>query len=405
MSYKRPKAQLLNTSRLSAQSHPQIHKNAVFEARVKGLADTGNAVVNHPSGLLFFVAGAWLGELIKVRVLELKSKFGLAELVEVIEPSEHRIEPPCLHHGVIGKACGGCSWMFVAYSAQLQAKQERVSQALTRIDPKCTIQPILAAKQPLGYRIRAQFKTDGKIMGFVASGKRELAKIDDCVVLTDTNRATIKGLKAQLPNNEWVPSSRKKDWTTLDVDESTSIEAVSVNQRLPFKQANEQQNQVMKSWLREKLSGLNKKAKVLELFAGSGNFTQDISNSGFESIVAVEVIDEAVSALQAQGLSGVTAVTCNLFREDAFERLLRENGDTEVLVLDPPREGLKVKTGLFTKKSKIRDVLYISCDLSTLCRDLREFNEKGFRLVDVQALDLMPQTPHVEVLVHLRKKK
>lgn len=401
MAYKRPKAQLLNTSRMSI-SH-NIQKNTLFEARVKGLADTGSAVVDHPCGLLFFVAGAWLGELVKVRVTEVKSRFGLAELVEVLEPSNHRVEPPCQYHGCSGQTCGGCSWMFVDYEAQLQAKQDRVAQAIRRFDEKAPVLPILGSGRSFGYRVRAQLKTNGKALGFVANGKRELVSVKDCLVLTTKNRATLSDLNGQLPKKEWQPSSRKKQWLTLDIDESINVDSVSVNQRLPFQQANSQQNQVMRTWLKDKVEGINKDAKVLELFSGSGNFTQVLSQAGFNNIVAVEAVAEAIDALTTQQLPGINAEVCNLFDEEAFERLFKKHKDAETLVLDPPRDGLKVKQGLFKKSSKIRNVIYISCDLATLCRDLRDFKKAGYSLIEVQPLDLTPQTPHVEVLTHLRK--
>ena len=74
-------------------------------------------------------------------------------------------------------------------------------------------------------------------------------------------------------------------------------------------------------------------------------------------------------------------------------------------MLDPPRDGLKIKGKLFDKKRGIKTVLYISCDLATLTRDVKFMQEQGFKIKEVQPVDMFPQTPHIEVLVHLQRTK
>lgn len=377
-------------------------RGLVFEAEVIGLADTGNAVVEHPDGRRVFVPGAWLGERVRVKIRELKSQYAIADLVAVLEASPERIDPPCAFHGFSAHQCGGCAWMFVTYAAQLQAKQERVEQAIQRLLPGQAVLPIRPAPEPLGYRARAQLKTDGRELGFVANAQRQLVAVDDCLVLSEHNRATLYALRRQLPNAVWEPK-KKQDWTTLDIDESVSAGGVSINKRLPFQQANRSQNDVMRAWLQEHLTGLPRRLPVLELFAGSGNFTEVIAAAGFTDITAVEAVAEAIVALTARTLPGVEAQTCDLFDETAFTALIQRQRAAEVLVLDPPRDGLKCRTALFERRSRLREVFYISCDLATFCRDLRDFLAAGYHLEELQPVDLFPQTPHVELLAHLRR--
>lgn len=374
----------------------------VFDAQVIGLAETGNAVVEHPDGRRFFVPGAWLGERVRVKVKALKNQYGIGELVELLEASPARVTPPCGFHGFAASQCGGCAWMFVDYAAQLQAKQQRVEQAIHRLVPGQPVLPILPAPEPLGYRVRAQLKTDGQALGFVANAQRQLVAVEDCVVLSEHNRATLKALRQSLPNPAWTPG-RKQDWVTLDIDESVAEKDVSVNKRLPFQQANRQQNQAMRTWLKDHLDALPRHLPVLELFAGSGNFTEVIASAGFATITAVEVVAEAIAALNARALPGVTASTCDLFDETAFADLLRRQRAAEILVLDPPRDGLKCRNGLFDRHAHLHEILYISCDLATFTRDLRDFLAAGYRLEELQPVDLFPQTPHVELLAHLRR--
>ncbi|KJS06183.1 MAG: hypothetical protein VR73_10475 [Gammaproteobacteria bacterium BRH_c0] len=375
--------------------------NERFTARVRALSSEGNGIVEHRSGQVFFVPGVWPGESGEFRITGFKSRFGFAVLETLQQPSPQRIVPPCPHQGVGKGDCGGCPWQFVSYEAQLEAKQARVSLALARLSAEECIRPILGSDSIFGYRNRAQLKTDGRVLGFVSHGSRDLAAVDDCLVLSDKNRATLKAVAATLPNRDLAPG-RKQDWTTIDIDEDVSADTLVLNQRRPFRQGNSGQNQRMQAWLAERLAGLDKSIPVLELFAGSGNFTQVIAAAGFGRILAAEGSAEAIEALQARQLPGVEALVCNLFNEDSFDTLRRRLPDAGIVVLDPPRDGLKQAARLLPKKHKVRDILYISCDLATFTRDVGVFMAKGFKLTEVQPLDLFPHTPHVELLAWLR---
>lgn len=388
-----------------------LPKGTCFDGRVRDISADGRGVVLHENGQVFFVAGAWLNELVQVRITEFKGRFGFAELVSVIEPSPDRIEPPCPYQGVDARSCGGCPWQFVRYEAQLHAKQARVEQAFAGMIAAGLLKPdrlinILPSPDIYGYRNRAQLKSDGDNLGYMAAGSRNLVDVADCLILTETNRQTLQALRQKLPNSDWRPR-RKDNLTTLDIDESVGADSASVNARLPFRQANSAQNRVLQLWLTEKLNKLDKSRPVLELFAGSGNFTGLMVAAGFDNILAVEVVDEAMAELR-QHYPEVGTLVCDLFSADAAGQLHRALPDAEVLVLDPPRDGLKndilkSKQGLFRKKSRLKDVFYISCNLATLHRDLQAFVEHGFKVREIQPLDQFPHTPHIELMAHLER--
>ena len=205
----------------------------------------------------------------------------------MLEPSSARTTPRCAHHGTGREDCGGCPWQFVSYEAQLEAKEERVRQALSRLQHPAEIAPIQGSPDVFGYRNRAQFKTDGRKLGYVAASSRQLAPIADCPILTPGNRATLQELLHSLPNKALRPG-RNKDWTTLDIDEGIGAAEVVPNRRRPFRQGNSAQNLRMREWLAARVSELDPDRTVLELFSGSGNFTEVLVQAGFARIVAVE---------------------------------------------------------------------------------------------------------------------
>lgn len=378
----------------------------LFEAEVRDLTASGEGVVEHPSGRICFVPGVWPGERAQFRLRELRGRSGLAALHTLLQASAHRVTPPCPHHGHSTHDCGGCPWQFIAYEAQLAAKQTRVHKAMARLNLEAAVAPILPSAQTLGYRNRAQFKTDGSELGYVAAGSRTLVPVQDCIILTQHNRDTLQALRAHLPCQDWRPP-RGQAWRVLRVDDEISADQVQPDVRRPFRQGNSAQNQHMQQWLRERLMQLPtdvRERPLLELFAGSGNFTEVIAAAGFGEIHAAEAMGEAVATLRARALPGVSVHAVDLYAPGALNALRTQLPDCASLLLDPPREGVREIAQLLTANHSLQHILYVSCDLPTFSRDLGVLCEHGFTLLALQPLDLFPHTPHVELLAHLQRR-
>lgn len=373
-----------------------------FTGTVRDVSAAGSGVVEHPSGRVFFVPGVWTGERGRFRVTGLKGRFGHARLAQLIESSPQRVTPECPHHGVGAGDCGGCPWQFVDYSAQCTAKESRVRTAMQPLGASDAVQPLWSSPHSYGYRNRAQFKTDGQQLGYVAAGSNTLVAINDCPILTPSNRDTLRTLLRRLPEPAWEPS-RKQPWTTVDIDEQVTAATVVANHRRPFRQGNTAQNRRMQEWLSAALQPLDKGEPVLELFSGDGNFTTVMAQLGFSHITAVDSAEDAIATLAARDLPGITAIAHNLYAEDAYDRLRLPLKQATVLLLDPPRDGLRHIDSLLRHGQRLRHVFYISCDLATFTRDTSRFLEAGLRVSTLQPLDPFPHTPHIELLAHLQR--
>lgn len=369
-----------------------------FTGTVRALTSEGNGVVDHPSGRVVFVPGVWVGEEVEAKITQIKSQFAISELVQVITPHPKRRAAPCPYHGHSAKHCGGCPWQFMAYEEQLAAKFQRVIQAIHRLDDRVNVLPIVPSEVELGYRNRAQLKSLGNQLGFVAGASHRLVEVEQCLLLTPQCADQLSAIRAQVIAQPQT-NQRKQAWVTWDINETQSRS----NQRLPFAQANSAQNAFMQNWLKEQMQNIARDAKVLELFAGSGNFTAVFAADGFTSVTAVDVVDEAVEQITERALTGVTAQVVDLFNEGSLARLIKRI-QPRLLVLDPPRDGLKTVAEVQAKHSSIETILYISCDLATFIRDTAALNKQGFRLSLVQPLDMFPQTPHVELLARFERR-
>lgn len=383
--------------RHSAASEP-------FVAEVRDLASDGRGIVAAPDGRVTFVPGVWPGEQVRVVVRSERGRVVEGELLEVLRSHPGRREPPCPHQGYKTAACGGCPWQFMDYRSQLAAKQQRLARTVDALPGGGLAAPrisVLPAPAEWEYRNRAQLKSDGERLGYVALRSRSLVDVTTCPILTPFNQAKLRELRNALPVAAWRPS-RSRAWTTLDIDDERS--EVLINQRQPFRQGNTAQNAVMQAWLRDQLASSPPSGKILELFAGSGNFTAVLADSGLP-VVAAEVADAALQGLLGAELPNLSVEPCDLFDSAAAAALAARHSDTQILVLDPPRDGFTAREAVLPVLESLERVLYISCDLATWQRDVEALLQHGFVLDDVSLVDLFPQTPHLEVLSALSRAR
>jgi len=371
-----------------------------FEIVIRDLTSDGRGVGEAPDGQIVFVVGAWVSERVHVRRTRQGAKTG-TELLEVIEASEDRVEPACAHHR--RDQCGGCPWMFVSYEAQLSAKADKLRASLESFNATQIAPVVHPSPRQWGYRNRAQLKTNGKALGYLAASSHDIVDVSVCPILTMPNQVELRELREELPNNKWRPKSRQK-WVTLDIDDQRS--STLVNQRQPFRQANDDQNAAMSRWLADTLNSLALPAGVLELFCGSGNLTSVLAGCFPDhQITAVEGDDWALEQLLSLGLPNVETQRRNLFSATDIAAMSATLPAAQGIVLDPPRDGLKERDALTPLFAQSPWVVYISCNLATWQRDAHFLQEQGLCLTQVEGLDMFPQTPHLEVLSVFERKQ
>ena len=349
-------------------------------------------MVQAPDGQVVFVAGVWQGEEVEIERSR-RGKSTSAELISVLQPSEARRAAECEYHRE--GSCGGCPWMFVDYPTQLEQKQARLSKVVERITGKAASCSMLGASQTLSYRNRAQFKSDGVKLGYVAQGTHEIVDVTHCPVLNDTNQVHLSALRQSLPNSGWRPN-KNRQWTTIDIDDERGTPLV--NQRQAFRQGNSEQNEQLRAWLSSRLANLSRPNTVFELFCGSGNLTEVIAEQVDVPVIAIEGDEMSLDALSARNLSKVKPVRVNLFSKHSIVDDMPNCQSGIGVVLDPPRDGLKEREALKPWFTRAEWVVYVSCDLATWERDAAFLQSCGLDLDEATGLDMFPQTPHIETL-------
>jgi 23S rRNA (uracil1939-C5)-methyltransferase len=418
-----------------------------IEGRVRDVSHGGDAVVETARGIVL-ARGALPGERVQVSVESRRGGVQRGKVLALIEASPDRIEPVC----EVVKECGGCPLMTLASTAQAQLKLLHLQRVLQHV--QATVAPEwIGSPRELGYRARARLgwvrpaKAHAARIGYRAAGSDAIVDVERCAVLAPELERGLHALRARLTAElqgegeialglgaggqcvaelrtdapqppvvyaacEALVAARELAGVALHAggrelaaarfgDPHQLGTGVDGKPLLAppgaFTQANPEVNARLVARAVELAAPRG--AKVLELFAGHGNFTVGLAALAAE-LQAVEADAAAAEAcrqnLRERGLANARVV------EGDAARAAQGRGKVDVVVLDPPRAGARaVLPGVVTRRP--RRIVYVSCDAASLRRDLGELAGAGYRVDAAAAFDMFPQTSHLEALVRLTR--
>jgi 23S rRNA (uracil1939-C5)-methyltransferase len=420
------------------------------EVRIEKLVYGGSGLARLGTGQAVFVPDVLPGEQVLIEIARKRKGFLEAELVRVVAPSPDRIAPPCSGE----EQCTGATWPHIAYPAQLRLKTEILLDSLKRIgsiEPKRTL-PVIASPQIDHYRLRTQFtvrRKDGRQrIGFFRRGSYDLVEVENALLihpLIDRTLKSVRTLSEDLPplseihinaspsgevhlllhsEQSSLPSldgffeklrqrvpevigltgfaNRKKAFTlgrnelALEV-EGLTLKATEGN----FFQVNWEQNRNMVRTVLD-FAALRGNETVLDLYCGIGNFALPLAKKA-KTVVGIEsgysAIEDAKANAKLNNITNAEFIADDL--QKGLKTLIQRKMRADVIVLDPPRAGATLKT-LERVLAFVPDkVVYVSCNPSTLARDLKFFHLFGFRLDRLQPVDMFPYTYHIECVAEM----
>ncbi len=365
---------------------------------IEGLAFGGEGVGRTEEGKVIFVPQALPGDRVRVAVLSDHGRYERGEILEVVEKSPDRVEPLC---SVFGR-CGGCQWQHLKYEAQNTWKEKILKDTLLRVgkiqDP--VVLPMIPAPDPWRYRQRIQLKVDAEgTIGFHGFHSHQIVPFEDCKIADVRLNETLK----QLRSNGLHSSSSDHSSFELSLD---GIQEIKRDENLVFSQVHAAQNEsLIKTLLLFSFGNaepaFTRKKTVVELYAGSGNFTFPLADRAGR-VIAVEenpkAVGEGERRVQEEGIANIEWVRGTA--EWGLKKVYRQKIPVDLLVLDPPRRGAKEILDL-VHVIQPRTIVYISCDPVTLSRDLQILTRRYYRLEKVQPIDMFPQTYHIESVAQL----
>lgn len=387
------------------------NQNQIHEVKIERIVPNGYGI-GFADGLTFFVALAAPGDIVRVRAVQKKGRSVFAEIVEVVKPSDVRVEPPCRYFGT----CGGCDFQQMSYRAQLDAKSAIVLDCLRRIG-KIEIDriDIVPSPEQFGYRSRAQWHADPRqgLVGYFKRGTHDIIEVESCPILTSELAATLAEIRDTAEWSSFWANRIKFDAAssgaivsvfsdeliepTVELDYCTAENRYSYDARSFF-----QGNQLLIEKLIELAVGDETGEFALDLYCGVGLFTLPLARR-FGRVTGIESGVRAVESAR-RNLENSRLKNAEIFDESVGTWLSANAAliaGTDFVVLDPPRSGTERETIDVLSRVRPKRISYVSCEPSTLARDLRILLDAGYVIDSVTALDLFPQTHHVETVARL----
>ena len=342
---------------------------------VSDVAFGGKGVARH-EGKVFFIPFTAPGDVVNVRVTRNKKKFAEAEALEIVTPSPDRVVPKCHWFG----HCGGCAYQHIAYPAQLTLKHQQVEQTLRRVGQlnEVPMRPIIPSPEHYEYRNRIKVHVENRQVGFYAHASHELVPISRCDIAKQGVNAVLHDLRRAGP--------RDGDYTL-----------VAEAERGRFF---EQTNDAVAAELLSVVEALLPAARELlvDAYCGAGFFAHRLAPK-YTSVVGIEENEFAIDHAKRAAAANERFIVGDV-AEHLAAVLAPATPATTTVLLDPPATGLTPRVLDHILASAPATVLYVSCNPSTLARDLAALIPT-YRLKSVTPLDMFPQTAEVEVVAEL----
>jgi len=419
----------------------------------------GGDGLGHADGNTIFVPYVLPGEEVRAAEKSKKKKVVWAKLLEVTSASAERTAAPCPHF----ETCGGCHYQHITAGAQVRLKKDILRETLSRLGGISWTGAIEEhTREPYRYRNRAQWAVRSgmpRALGYFLPESSFIVPIDQCPVLSPRLAETFRALQEMarsgvLPDGileieafadsadekialnvaferfpkpaaelaallrEAIPQvdsllllDQKKDKFELTGPGYLVHEAGGFKFRvshLSFFQV----NRFLIGDLLETVTAGAKGRLALDMYSGVGFFTLPLARA-FEKVVSVDANLAATRDLYANAeAAGVSVIHHNEHAEDFLKKTKEK---PEFVVLDPPRAGLGRETAAKLADLGAAEIVYLSCDPSTLARDLAVLTSSPrkpkeiagpsvrYELSEMHLFDLFPQTYHIETLVRLRR--
>ena len=362
--------------------------------------------------LTVFVPLAAPGDRLIVSIKDLSKRSAFAEIVEILQPSPQRIEPPCVYFG----RCGGCDFQQLDYVSQLAAKVEIIRDSLRRIgkiEHSGEI-PIEGSPAEFQYRSRAQWHADARSrsFGYFRRGSNDVLDIEKCPILAPPLERALEMLRTDIKWEDIWDDIVEFEAASGDGGE-VSLMSAAIPERPPeitFSAAGEkyrysaesffQGNQTLIEPLVQAAVGDFSGGHALDLYCGVGLFSLPLARR-FKTVLGIE---DNVSAVHFARQNAQDAGLKNIqFEVERVDRFLQGGSSQrpDLLLMDPPRSGAEVETIKAIGKLGSAVISYVSCDPAIMARDLRIFLDAEYMIDQLKAFDLFPQTHHVETVVRL----
>ena len=342
----------------------------------------GGKGIGREQGKAVFVPFTIDGERVRARIVREKKQFAEAELVDVIEPSAHRVTPPCPYFG----RCGGCAYQHIDYEHQLTIKSRQVRDVLQRIGKirELPLRPIIPSPRDYAYRNRITVHVEDGVIGFFRRDTHRLIDIERCPISREQVNAALTKLRGEKPPDGHY---------TLRASPTARV----------FSQVNDEVAMSLRDLMRQVVAP--NQQLLVDAYCGTGFFAKALLDK-FERVIGIDRDKFAIGQARkdATEKERYVAGDVDVALPNLFGLTEQVSQAVSTLIVDPPATGLSAAARTAIVDLAPATLIYVSCNPPTLARDLKELQE-NFTIESVTPLDMFPQTADIEVAASLRHKE
>jgi 23S rRNA (uracil1939-C5)-methyltransferase len=411
-----------------------------ISALAYGGAGVGEVVDGPYAGLKVFVPYTSPGEVASVTLRKVKKRYAFGELKELVKEASDRTAPLCRHYG----QCGGCELQHITYQNERKSKEEMVVSSFERVGISTPPLESTVSGSPYRYRrrIKLHLNTSGSL-GYHRRGSNHIVSIQECPIAIESLENILKHLSQQpFPQGYvatlMIESDGEKVVVTCKVKRGSSTNLASLTRFLKkqfshlhvwsqgavvftqgsptltlpsregsievpagaFSQSNWEVNRHLVDYVVAQVSSTIKSGRIADLYGGAGNFGLPLARCGFE-VVSVELSPTLCEYATAQAIEADLSSCFTSIAGDVTTFLQQGKETFDLIVADPPREGLKAVLPYLPQSQHL---VAVFCELPSAVRDVQALVTSGWSLERIKLFDMFPRTSRVELAVTLTRE-
>ena len=447
-----------------------LNKEDVVQGEIVDFTHEGNGVLKVDNFTVFAREGL-IGDIVKVKIDEVKKSYATGQVIEIIEKSKDRIELDF----PLNESRGGIPLVEYRYEKQVQWKREKVEKDLEKIAGinNVKVKDTIGMDNPYGYRNHVQIPVGEKkgktVIGFYEVNSNEIVDMEDSILMTEEANKILKILRSWIEKYDIKPYNRRSKKGVLRhlgirtnkanqamiilvtgndnlhktkelIDMLKDQDIVSIYQNInnlnssvtygreyrkiygedtildhisdykfnispnSFFQVNRVQAETLYNKAIEFLD-LTSDDIVYDLYCGIGSISLFVADKA-KKVYGIELVKKAIEdAKENAKLNNIDNVEFIVGKtEEVFPKMTKEGIKANKVILDPPRKGCEKETLEAITELSPERVVYVSCNPSTMARDVKYLAENGYKVVEVQPVDMFPFSGHTEVIIKLQKQ-
>ena len=403
----------------------------IYNQEIEKLDHFGRGIIKKDQDIIF-VENTLPGDIVDIKIIKKKKNIKEAEVINYIKRGNGYVSSSCIYSDL----CGGCNIINLIYEEQLNYKKQKVQELINKmLKEDIKVNEIINSNEIYNYRNKITIHGKDNIIGLYKKKTNDIVEIEECKLVNENINNLLKRIRTYQEKNKCqindliikttsLNESMISIYGSLDYEsfrkEFTDVKVIILNNQVITKDkyikerlldkefyiSNHsffQVNMYNTSLLYKKVIDLVKKdnyENCLDLYCGTGTITLLVSDY-VNKVYGIEIVEDAIKDAN---------LNKELNKKDNVEFILGKTEehinkfkDIDLIIVDPPREGLDKTTKANLKRISPKTIIYVSCEPSTLMRDLNDLKD-SYNIKEISVCDMFPNTYHVETIVHLIRK-